>query len=61
MELADLVGFEWHTIQRIENANTNPSLETIDALAVALGVTPHDLTKPSEFSPRGPGRPKTKK
>lgn len=42
-DLADRVGFDRKSINRVENAAYSPSVDRLFALANALGVTPSEL------------------
>jgi transcriptional regulator with XRE-family HTH domain len=42
-KLAEIIGVEQPTVQRWESGNRMPDLESLDALAKALGVTPGSL------------------
>ena len=45
-QLADLSGIAKATLFKVEQRNTNPTLETISAIAGALGVEPTELLQP---------------
>jgi transcriptional regulator with XRE-family HTH domain len=42
-ELAHRAGLDYSYINQIENGRRNPSVQTIDRIARALGVTANDL------------------
>lgn len=44
-QLADLTGLDTRTIQRIENGERNPSVESLAKLAKALNISDKDLLK----------------
>lgn len=45
-DLASAAGVGFGTIQRIEAGSASPSVDTVSAIALALGITPHRLMRP---------------
>ncbi len=58
--LAEVIGTELRTLQRVEAASTNPSLTMLINLAEALDVEPGALLKPTVRPVIKRGRPKKK-
>ncbi len=50
VELAELAGVSRGTIISIENNNYNPTLDVIDGVAKAFGVTASDLIRPVDLT-----------
>jgi transcriptional regulator with XRE-family HTH domain len=46
-------GFSQQYVSSLENGRRNPSVITLYEIALALGVKPADLLRPSRRSPRG--------
>ncbi len=53
-ELATASGLSKGFVSQVENDRTSPSLDTLDRLATALGLTVVDLLRGAEAAPAGP-------